>query len=770
MSSSAKDGSPPILSGSRFKIIEHALGSPTGDTFKNIPESPPHSAFINLEASLLSAGRIKDAERVKLANVVADAVHDHVDLAATILDDPGVTSTRNVALRYGVNRVMNRASKAKKSDAKVLAASIQPAPAEDETAKTMALGFRQRLFEIEPTAVLQQMLSIDDGGKDPVDDLPIHASTDVRKEVAKFLDRHPTFDIRNTSILAPLERDQANLKTLSTDIRAAVTDSLKLLQRVQALTPAPEAVKPLLEQGLTSAMRVSSTSKKQFVAKVAPHIVASGAPAARADSLASRIHDHAMTSRLRTDNALIQINQMVKGTSLVAIDGNSSLSDRRLMANTSVSTAIGSPESINLTALFGDVDMCECEACLDVTSPTAYYVDLLQYLRNNDLDYGSKWDNTGKEGIAGTALEKFFQRRPDLQHLQLTCANANTVLPMIDLGNEVMEAFIIHAGAFASSGTTTIETWNIDSETSEELLASSSHTRKKAYCILKESVYPISSLPYFQPLDACRLYLNYLGSSRFELIDTLRLARSQWPIRSSLITTSGKVALYNALRAQVQDRAVAAEYLGLSPDEYVIITRESLWSIGCSEFADNGVVIDVEDYRKDIGVLPSFAYWGYHDETELLSMNTAQKTGLAFVKAQFLVRSGLSYSETSDLLRTKFVNPMMATGKNKVLLDSIRFSYRFLQYITVGTVEESQKKQLLAEFLSSTQPWVHYILLQQIPPTGNPLVAPDEGLPTFTQAEIKAWVTDCFDCLGKLVVLEAGEGKQLSLSLMSESC
>ena len=37
-----------------------------------------------------------------------------------------------------------------------------------------------------------------------------------------------------------------------------------------------------------------------------------------------------------------------------------------------------------------------------------------------------------------------LHRRPDLANLELTCANTNTVLPYIDLSNEVMESFVVH--------------------------------------------------------------------------------------------------------------------------------------------------------------------------------------------------------------------------------------------------------------------------------------------------------------------------------------
>lgn len=748
-----------VPSSARLKIIDLALGGSAKKLVK-IESSNPHAIAVSLH----NAGRPEDAARVKLANILGDAVDDNVDIAAEILQDESVRLPRDIATQYGFSRVHTIAKRFKAIESH--SASISASPSSDDVAISFARGFRRSMFAVEPTATLQQMVSPSTGDVDPADDLPIHPSPEVRTEIAKFLDRQPDFDIRTMSVLTALHHDQDHLESLDPQSRTATAESLKLLQRVQALTPIPEATKPLLQEGYTSALRVSSAPKKQFVSRVAPRLAETGLTKGESDMIASQIHDHATASSLRADHALVQIRELVRGTGLRAVDGNLALADRQDMFNRLADGAIGSPSTVNLDSLFSDMDMCECEACLDVTSPTAYYVDLLQYLRNNNLDNDTQWSNTGKEGIEGTALEKLFVRRPDLQHLQLTCSNANTALPMIDLSNEVMEAFVIHLRNYTDSGEVVIETWNIGRETTNELLASPSHTRKRAYCILKEAVFPLASLPYFQPLDSSRLYLNFLGTSRYELIDTLRLATRQWAVSSTRMATPEKLARYVALRGRLQDRAVAAEYLGLSPDLYVIITREAFWPIESSEFADNGTLIELDQYRQGIGVVEPFLYWGYKTAEELLNTDENEKTGLSFVKAQFLRRSGLSYAETAELARTKYVNPMMPTGKEKVLMESIRFSYRFLQHLTVGFDDAAQRNELLSSFLFTTQVWVHYIVQKQIPPLGNKLIEPEVELLTFTRAEIHAWVTKWLNCVGKLVVLDAREGMSQAATLL----
>ncbi|KAK0742583.1 hypothetical protein B0T18DRAFT_489562 [Schizothecium vesticola] len=393
--------------------------------------------------------------------------------------------------------------------------------------------------------------------------------------------------------------------------------------------------------------------------------------------------------------------------------GDSRLPDRRSTFDSLAGNATGSPSTVNLDSLFADMDMCEFDACLDVTSLTAYYVDLLQYLRSNNLD----------------RAPKMGQRRQG----RLTCTNANTALPMIDLASEVMEAFVINSEQCAGTGRVTIETWNIGRETTGELLASPSHVRKRAYCILKEAKFPLATLPYFQPLEATRL-------------------AQQWMASSWIIATPEKEARYADLRGRVQDRAAAAEYLRLSPALYIAITRESFWSIECSEFADDGTIINADKYREDIGVVEPFVYWGYPTGDALLNMHKTRRLGLSFVRAQLLLRTGYTFAEVAELARTKYVNPMLPTGRDKVLLDGIQFSYRFLQLIVplLGVSDAGERASLLSALLFSAQAWFGALIRVQTPPTGTAPVCPEVPVQEFTEREIRDWVAKWFDALGNL--------------------
>lgn len=184
-----------------------------------------------------------------------------------------------------------------------------------------------------------------------------------------------------------------------------------------------------------------------------------------------------------------------------------------------------------------------------------------------------------KPEYTGTTLDMLLHRRPDLANLELTCANTNTVLPYIDLSNEVMESFVVHLSEYKNQipvtgfpKQATLEVYNVEEEPSALLLATPQHTNFNAYCIIKDSVYPFSA-PYHRGIDEIRILLNYLGTSYSALLDTFRDAYVPPATPSS--TDSEMQKLHTIIR----NRAVDSEYLGLTLDQYKIITKEAFWPI-----------------------------------------------------------------------------------------------------------------------------------------------------------------------------------------------
>jgi hypothetical protein len=405
--------------------------------------------------------------------------------------------------------------------------------------------------------------------------------------------------------------------------------------------------------------------------------------------------------------ALTTALQTVRGTGIRAIDGGTTREERIQAAKqlvvaapnttTTTSVTLSQRSVINLEQLFGSMDYCDCNDCNSVTSPANYLVELLQYLRNNNLggDNGSA-AVPQTSGWAGSALEKLFRRRPDLADLELTCANTNTVLPYIDLSNEIMESFVVHLSKYIDDTNVpkqaTIDVFNMAADDdSAQILAQPRNVNYQAYCILKDAVYPFT-LPYNQPIDEMRILLGFLSTSRYELMSTFRTA----PQPGTPDIPDNEIAI---------NRAITAEQLLLTQEDYIILTLQAFYSKAYFESVLGQPNMPDATYQTNIGVVQPYAYWGYTDAqaSDITNPDENLQMGLTFVKAQFLPRSGIAYTDLVALVQTQYVNPNWPKGWALAMLEKIRYSYGYLYSLIDGT--KASKNEQLAPVIAWLARW-----------------------------------------------------------------
>jgi len=261
----------------------------------------------------------------------------------------------------------------------------------------------------------------------------------------------------------------------------------------------------------------------------------------------------------------------------------------------------------NYEELFGRADMCECQHCRSVYSPASYLVDIMRFL-----------DRSTKNQSGSSPLTVLLKRRPDLEFLPLTCENTNTIIPYIDLVNEVMEYYVANNNSLDKHAA-----HDTGDTTAAELRANPQHTMIAAYEIIKDAVFPFT-LPYHQPLDVIRTYLAHLKTSRAELMEIFRTDDSE----STTI-------------------AIAAEYLKLSEEEYQTLTGTNFSDI---------------DAAKDL-----WKYFGYDEEsdskaivtiTEVVNnQNVTINCESRVTVPELLSRTGIKYVDLVELIKTKFINP-----------------------------------------------------------------------------------------------------------------
>lgn len=638
-------------------------------------------------------------KKLEFTNQLADW-GDNNELLVTLFDNESQTnSMREIALQFNREEFISRVQ--------------STAPRENENKIEYSEKLYEQLFFLEPTAML---INIAKDSRVPF------LNDSIGKSVISVLEKQPDFNIKTTSIYELINNEEF-LNDIEEDVKEEVKSQLKVMQRIVVVSPNPIAISALYNANFHSASQIASLPGEQFTTMMLS--------AGLERNISDQIQANAQQIVAHNEQTLISLKEVKEGTGIAFID-KSLYTDvnERLILN-SEALVVNDEEfslkkrqdyfnnffkknNLSWDLLFGDADFCQCDECTSMYSPAAYYVELLQYLRNNNLDPDKKkYKNTGEKGIAGTPLEKLFLRRPDLGCLELTCKNTNTILPYVDLVNEVMENYVAfevkkNYGAFK-----TTKSFNVEDETSGELLAEPQHTNKDAYIELSDSVYPLT-LPYHQPIDAARIYLNHLGTSRHELIETFDKNAD----------------------SELSTRAYDAEFLGLTEQEYIILTKES--------FKGKEINQTKAQYESGIGVQSVYSYYGYKSDIEWKNGNSLKK-----IKDEFLKRADIDYVNLVELLKTEYLNPNMPKGTSKAIMESVANKYSYLlEYANDNSLEKMAEVIIfqVTEYESSS--------IENGDAPHCEVNAAVKG--SFYDEDIIEWATKEFVKIGKLIVIESG--------------
>ena len=389
----------------------------------------------------------------------------------------------------------------------------------------------------------------------------------IKESLTSFFNEAKNFDISSSRI----KDFEAQLTKIAGSNSQACQDQLAALQRIYQVSPAPETMPVLLGLGYDSAYRIANIPQQSFIDMHSQDL--------GSDDLAMAIHQRASYQTMRLEHVAMTSYEIMNGAIPQAIILNSQVNTLQQVIQQYIP---------NYTELFGSPDICQCEECRSVYGAASYFVDIMQFL-----------DKCGKNYFNITPQAILLTRRPDLAFLPLTCENTNTIIPYIDLVNEIMEYYVVHAALDSNAAHDTGDA------TADELRANPQYTLKEAYRKLKDAVYPFG-LPYHQPLDAERIYFDQMHTSRAEVMEIMRNDPSS-----------------------KTDKAINAELLNLSQEEYSILTGKNF---------------DGTNAGKNV-----WDYYGYPDDKTLQSN--------IFKVPEFLKRTGIQYTDLISLLETQFINP-----------------------------------------------------------------------------------------------------------------
>lgn len=386
-----------------------------------------------------------------------------------------------------------------------------------------------------------------------------------------------------------------------------VTMELMRIQRIFQVSSNPEAMTVLMNNGLDSARAIATIPRNSFIKSYGIEL--------GGDMAALTIHERASYINTRAELTAMKMMEITHSETPAYAMGDSEYA---------AATALMENKVPNYSVLFGSPDICECEHCRSVYGAAAYFVDLLRFL----------WRGV-KNADGKSPLDMLAKRRPDLLHLPLTCENTDTIIPYIDLVNEVMEFYVDKGSLTAFEGYDTGDT------TAEELRSDPQNFNLEAYRKLKDAKYPFT-LPYHQPMDVIRTYGEHLKIARNRAMEAVQTDFSA-----------------------AGERAIAAETLKMAQEEYLILTKE-----------DFSGVADATALHE---------YFGYGNAALIESMAEVR---------EFLKRSGIKYTDLVELVKTKFINPHQEVFD--FLQDLFKGStldasqlYSRLQLIEAGTLDPS---------------------------------------------------------------------------------
>jgi hypothetical protein len=474
-----------------------------------------------------------------------------------------------------------------------------------------ALRLDQYTDEIYPTTAI---------GRD-IAAAPQTPFTEMKQGFSTFIANNPDFDLRTTSYAKLASGSE--FSTQGIENRETFIEEIGTVQRLMNLSPQLSDIAAMADKGYTSSMKIARTSLSEFTETLSASI-----PEAEATTIFNTAHSISNTviaNTIDTWGDISQSGRVPKSVDWIPISTDDPSSPQE-------------DAYAEWRALFGSLDSCNCSECQSVYSPSAYFTDTMNFMETQ----------IGDPGVFAELAER---RRPDIRHIRLTCKNANTAVPQIDIINEMLEDLISnqhYKGQYAfharettapavqqraipehvNTGDVNVDIWN-GSDYSTHVSV------KSPYPLLQSAVFPWS-LPYNFYKRQIDNYLALPGISGYELLQRY--------------SGNNKLEAWN-------DLAFCTAYLGISTEQMTHIATSRL--VLGSNFADLLPYYGFKLSGSTIARIPDPAKRG---SSIAVSLGTWILTLGSRVDV-FLQQTGLSYTELLQLLDCYSLNPhVLAPG------------------------------------------------------------------------------------------------------------
>lgn len=480
----------------------------------------------------------------------------------------------------------------------------------------------------------------------------------VKTDLTTFFNKNRFYEFGQTPIDVYLSEGRDEKLSGVVNPQALIAE-LKNMQRLFNITPRYAEIRSLRKDALHSAVSMVKVGERRFVEKYSAPL---GGSTQALEAYRKAKQTHAAALNFYLQNVLTSNSP----GPFVIPNGN---------MKSAVTKLTSTPD---LPTLFGTLDLCDCAQCQSVYSPAAYYVDILKFLADGPINNGLN------------PLEVLLTRRPDLEHIELTCENTSTQLPYVDLAREILEADVATRNFSIAEGTdiaAVIAALNAETIPAgfRSVFLSNGYTFTDKASVRREDVLE-GQLQSWLIIDSSWAFsVTYLGTGKGFTVGawpqtswtsdelnanpehinstayaTLRSAVYPWNLPLNLPVEESRVYFghFDLKRHEVMEtffrsnpsgvltnRNIANEYLGITNEEADIITGVTTGGGG-------------QQNRP-------WDFWGLKQTGNQIPdppVDTAWDLVLQRVSV-FTQQSGLSYRELLEILGSFFINPAITGGR-----------------------------------------------------------------------------------------------------------
>lgn len=324
--------------------------------------------------------------------------------------------------------------------------------------------------------------------------------TDRIKLLEKFANNNPEVNFLSISYTHDSEDIKAlNFHGFQPKEKAMILNSAKSYQRVYSFTNDIEHTETIMAAGFHSSFHITSVTLPEFV------------KATKLDnSVATKYYENAHMSIIRTTGVMGSILDTLSGSFDWTAVGNSSPTIKDYLKDIP-----------GYQDLFGNLAFCECEHCQSIYSPAAYFVDLMQFVERYVI-------SKHFTGAKASHVLNLKVRRPDLWSLPLTCENTSTLVPNLDIINEILESYIAKKKGF---------TGDLNNRHSLEEFVYKGEIALEKPDTWKNYVHSFTQ-PFHLPLESVSTYLNHFEKTREDI--AILLGRPENEISKTRLNLSEK--------------------------------------------------------------------------------------------------------------------------------------------------------------------------------------------------------------------------------------